>query len=85
MCESNPSSMPLCPLVFQGLTEQQKEFMEKQWAQQKEQFMGRQKSTYDRRFRVGTDCCRRALGATREGPFSNLFQYQKEVIDSTSF
>lgn len=39
--------MPFCPLVLQGLTEQQKEFLEKQWAEQKEQFMGRQKSTYD--------------------------------------
>lgn len=39
-------SMPFCPLMFQGLTEQQKEFIEKQWAQQKEQFLGRQKSMY---------------------------------------
>ena len=39
-------SMPFCPLVFQGLTEQQKEVIEKQWTQQKEQFLGRQKSTY---------------------------------------
>lgn len=50
-CVRITPSMPFCPLVFQGLTEQQKEFMEKQWAQQKEQFMGRQKSTYDLRFR----------------------------------
>lgn len=50
-CVRTTPSMPFCPLVFQGLTEQQKEFMEKQWAQQKEQFMGRQKSTYDLRFR----------------------------------
>jgi len=37
--------------MFQGLTEQQKEIIEKMWAQQKEQFMGRQKSTYEIRFR----------------------------------
>jgi len=37
--------------MFQGLTEQQKEIIEKQWAQQKEQFMGRQKSTYVHHFR----------------------------------
>lgn len=37
--------------MFQGLNEQQKEFLEKQWAQQKEQFMGRQKSMYNFRFR----------------------------------
>lgn len=32
--------------MLQGLTEQQKEIIEKQWTQQKEQFLGRQKSTY---------------------------------------
>lgn len=32
--------------MLQGLTEQQKESIEKQWAQQKEQFLGRQKSMY---------------------------------------
>lgn len=42
--------MPFCPLMFQGLNEAQKEFVEKQWAEQKQQFMGRQKSTYEFRF-----------------------------------
>lgn len=37
--------------MFQGLTDQQKEIIEKMWTQQKEQFMGRQKSTYEIRFR----------------------------------
>lgn len=37
--------------MFQGLTEQLKESMEKQWTQQKEQFLGRQKSTYEFRSR----------------------------------
>jgi len=37
--------------MFQGLTDQQKEIIEKMWAQQKEQFMGRQKSTYEIRIR----------------------------------
>lgn len=37
--------------MFQGLTDQLKENMEKQWTQQKEQFMGRQKSMYEFRFR----------------------------------
>lgn len=37
--------------MFQGLNEQQKESIEKQWAEQKQQFMGRQKSTYEFRFR----------------------------------
>lgn len=46
-CVRITPSMPFCPLVFQGLNEQQKEFIEKQWAQQKEQFMGRQKSMYN--------------------------------------
>lgn len=46
--------------MFQGLTEQQKESLEKQWAQQKEQFLGRQKSMYDLHFR-GAD-----LGALKK-------------------
>lgn len=40
-------SMPLCPLMFQGLNKQQKDFIEKQWTEQKEQFLGRQKSMYN--------------------------------------
>ena len=32
--------------MLQGLTEQQKESIEKQWTLQKEQFLGRQKSMY---------------------------------------
>lgn len=50
--------------MFQGLTDALKESMEKQWTEQKQQFLGRQKSTYEFRSRGFETGAPRALKET---------------------